>query len=758
MFDLLAAIQAADPMAIPLLAVLAFAAGMYPIGIMLGSPCSPCCAPCGCESGATLPEYITATFSGLTNVSTGLTSEPHLAFESDFGSGAAGTITAPGAPGGPITSVTLTSGGSGYALLGRVAPAITASPSQEAGSGAELAVTLAATTHDGKNVWEVSKVTVASAGDGYIDGQSVEFSVASGDTVEVGAVATLAAQRSEPTLRVYKPGNPAEFIISYSKISTTPDSWGISSVTADGEATDFIDGESLTISLEEENQQLEQADLSVATVLVEPTISASVDSSTGSGATLSVSLTESTLDGRPIWSVSSVTVTNGGSGYEASDGVLFSIDDGGYKLYVASATIAVSDGEVTGVSVDFGGYYFKDSGEVESVNVNLPGSYYRRGGVLSVAVSNGGRYYREDAAAPPIVAEVTVTVLVGGGSGAVIEATVDDDTSSPTFGQIISLTLVNGGSGYSNPYAECKNCHDKLNGHTALLYLGPGCTYYGHCCNLGGFTVEYRGTQRTPFAMINGCDTEFIVDEEDGPFLCDSLSFTGTSVHGGTISVSPYTGDEEPAADDYPCPPCCTSSSFSAPVLNASGSYPCNKEECLSLGSSWLERCECGRVPGTGGCVNCDTTQTLIVTAQSNTGGDYTLTLNAANNWTDVAPGPPGSFPWTSGARAHLDRDEAAGACNVRVFATEGYCSYPGSPVPSYINLGYWKPYAIPVPFREGCITGGSSLSCSECWNPPDPDAPCPQRTPSAPYYNYQLIAPANPAVWTANITITLAT
>ena len=45
MLDLLAAISSVDPPSFVAWAVLAFAASMYPVGIMLGASCSPCCAP-----------------------------------------------------------------------------------------------------------------------------------------------------------------------------------------------------------------------------------------------------------------------------------------------------------------------------------------------------------------------------------------------------------------------------------------------------------------------------------------------------------------------------------------------------------------------------------------------------------------------------------------------------------------------------------------------------------------------------------------
>lgn len=59
--DLLA-IAVADPTVLPLWAAFLFAVGMYPVGMFFG--CTPCCDPCVCASGATLPDTITVTLDG----------------------------------------------------------------------------------------------------------------------------------------------------------------------------------------------------------------------------------------------------------------------------------------------------------------------------------------------------------------------------------------------------------------------------------------------------------------------------------------------------------------------------------------------------------------------------------------------------------------------------------------------------------------------------------------------------------------------
>ena len=65
---MLAAIQSVDPPSLILWSLLVFAAGMYPVGLMLGSTCSPCCGtPCTQCIQGTLPDTVTVTFSGFPN-------------------------------------------------------------------------------------------------------------------------------------------------------------------------------------------------------------------------------------------------------------------------------------------------------------------------------------------------------------------------------------------------------------------------------------------------------------------------------------------------------------------------------------------------------------------------------------------------------------------------------------------------------------------------------------------------------------------
>lgn len=53
-----------DPLTLLSASLWLFAAGMYPVGLMLGASCSPCCE-CPCEGSEVLPQYLTVTLSSL---------------------------------------------------------------------------------------------------------------------------------------------------------------------------------------------------------------------------------------------------------------------------------------------------------------------------------------------------------------------------------------------------------------------------------------------------------------------------------------------------------------------------------------------------------------------------------------------------------------------------------------------------------------------------------------------------------------------
>lgn len=556
MLDLLAAIVSADPPALLAWLILVFAAGMYPVGIMLGSSCSPCCNPCTQCTEGELPDTLTVTFDGLTDQTPG----PDLClltFSAPYGSGAAGKVTAPGGDPatdkGPISSVSLTSGGSGYAKLGRVAPTITASGGS--GTGATFSVsTTSANDANGIPSWSVTGVTFTGTTSGYVDGDQITFDVASGDTVEQGAAATIRTVRTAPTAptATASGGSGAAFSVTIAPNGTTPQTWSVTGVTVTNGGTGYPVSGLLTFSAASGDTAEMDASYFFHTGRTAPTLSATAGGF-GSGASLSASLASATgWNGQTYWYVDGISITNGGSGYAEFDPVNVMVTDGdGYGAY-AEVTSVDGSGSITGIAVYWGGEYFKGNGIIEAVEVNPwgggGGTYYRDAGeIASISLEHGGIYYREDADEPPYVATVAVGVSQtppSNGTGATLTATVEDNTASANFGKITGVTIGNGGTNYlAWQWRNTKCCGDYWNGQSVVLkrdtaaqgfWHDGGCTYTHRMCgganmvgNAGAVYLKYRGPNTPP---IIGLLTEYGNTSDDDIYSTTcNLFFTANS-------------------------------------------------------------------------------------------------------------------------------------------------------------------------------------------------------------------------------------
>jgi hypothetical protein len=559
MLDLLAAISSVDPPALLAWLVFLFAASGYPLGIMLGSSCSPCCnapPPCTQCTEGELPETLTVTFDGLQDQTPG----PDLClltFSAPYGGGAAGKVTAPGgdpdADKGPITAVSLTNGGSGYAKLGRVAPTITASGGS--GTGATFSVS-ATSANDANGIpsWSVSGVTVTGTTTGYADGDQITFSAAAGDTEEQAAAATINTTRTAPTLSVSAPtGSGATFSISYTANGGSPATWSVSGITVTAGGTGYTDGSALTLSLGSGDKVDSEAYATILTSRLQPTLTASVASDEGTGAALSVSLTQTTdYDGRTVWNVSGITATSGGSDYVVGDLVSVTVTDGQetyYSYFSASVSSVDGGGAITGVTIDYGGEYFKDGGVIQSVAIYDGGTYYKDDGVITgVTVDAGGTYYREDADEDPYVATVTVGVTQtppSAGTGETLTATVEEDTASANFGKITAVTITSGGTNYlAWEWRNTKCCGDYYNGMSVVVKRSTAspCTYSHDMCgvgnlrnNVGRVQVFYNGPS-TPPAVVLTSEIQTAADPVSQ--ICNT-TFTAT---GNVANCSDWSG------------------------------------------------------------------------------------------------------------------------------------------------------------------------------------------------------------------------
>jgi hypothetical protein len=450
-----------DPLSLLMQGIWLLAAGMYPLGFMFGT-CSACCNQCRndtCE-GFDLEEAFSCRSAG-TAYCPEFTQGPDLLsllFSATcFGSGAAGEIEGRGADvgAGPLVSASVTEGGSGYARLGRQAPTLSIGNFNT--TPADVTISFSQTQGEcDLDFWSVDSITVNNGGEGYTDGDALTLTAAEGSTVVAGATGTISTLRVQPTITASTAsGTGATFTVSITAEDVAPDplTWKITGVTFSGTTLGFVDGEAVTFS-GDNLVELATATATVVTKRVEPTLSATIPFSlgNGSGAVLAVTLA-SNNDDPETWSVDAVQITSAGTGYEEFDVVEFSVVSGTEGSF-ASAYVSQVDanGEILAIFINIGGSYYELSDELDFIQLDDGGLFYRDNGTIaSIAITNGGSYYEENADLAPYVEVPTVTIRQlspSAGTGGQITAVVDDDTSSPTFGEVVSVTLDNAGDGY----------------------------------------------------------------------------------------------------------------------------------------------------------------------------------------------------------------------------------------------------------------------------------------------------------------------
>lgn len=584
MLELLAAIVQTDPAPIAGWMLLLLALGMYPVGILFPSCCACSKPPCTeCQTGA-LPNTVTVTFPEWDNEMLG--EYRHRIAFSTLTPWASNAVR-PSARvsetvAGEITKVEFLSKGSGYALVGRVAPTLTISGG--GGTGATFTPTL--TSSGTPAVWTLASAT-ASGGSGYVDASSLTITAAAGDTTVTKTTATVVA-RGEPTITATGPGGSgASLSVSLSQ-SGSPPTWAVSGVTVSAGGTGYTNEGAVTFS----STGTTTVTAPAATVSTLEQASHTVDASGagGSGAAFSITYEED-VEFPGYWYITNIAVTNGGSGYSSGGTVLlkpatgtrFGVwPDGDASDIVLGYTL--SGGAIASVSGYDNEVYYRDRGIIQSVTVTVGGSVYANtGAAYGVTVTDGGSYYREDKSVSPYVASVTATVENGGvfGNAPSLTPVVDDDPYSGTFGQIESVTITDGGGGHKarTIYLGKKCCKPVFEEKSFVLLRSADdpCTFiYQKCEGFGttrmvltipSNTTEYgpqppfletfsydqgvyTGDQATTFCYTRWTATTLVPDCSDFEFDLESGARIATVVPGGD-----YHGAELPQI----CSRCCTS-------------------------------------------------------------------------------------------------------------------------------------------------------------------------------------------------------
>jgi hypothetical protein len=599
-FELLATVVHADPAPVAAGLLLLLALGMYPIGILLPSCCACGNAPCeNCPAG-TLPDTVTVQFPAWDDEMLG--AYRHRVSISTITDWAAGAVR-PSARvsetvDGVITKIDILDGGSGYALIGRVAPTLTLSGG--GGTGATLTPTL--TSSGTPAVWTLDSAT-ASGGSGYVDGSSLTITAAAGDTETTKAAATVVA-RSEPTITATAPGGSgATLSLTLSK-SGSPPAWSVAGMTVTAPGTGYTHNGAVQFSTGGATT-LSAASATVRTLEV-PAHTVDASGAGGTGATFSITYTEETdPEFAGYYYITGLAVTNGGSGYSAGGTVLLKPNtgtrsgvwpDGDAADIVLDYTL--SGGAIASVSGYDNAVYYRDRGIIQAVTVTDAGSYYSpTGPAYGVTVAAGGSYYREDKTAAPYVAALSsasTTVEDGGAYSCTPSLTpvVDDDPYSATFGQVTSVTIDDGGCDHNyrvlnlgkrccksifaskafvlrrNPSDPCKFLYERCEGLglTRIELVIPATsanygrqpaymtTYSGDVASDG----ETCATTWTATTFIDDCSTLLPTGASSGDTLeLEAGERVATVVPGGTYTAAAIVG---------PCSRCCTSGTLPAEI------------------------------------------------------------------------------------------------------------------------------------------------------------------------------------------------
>lgn len=574
------------------------------------------------------------------------------------GAQAHGATTGAGCP-GPITSAVVDSGGGGYAILGRAAPELTIAGT---GAGATFTPSFIKTNRPcGDDTWGITSVAV-SGGTGYTGGETLSITPQTGSMVTEAA--TLVLRTAAPTVTASASGGSgAVLAVTLTASAGHPAGeapYVVQSVSVTDGGTGYTDGAAVTFAASGARLATSAAatiHTGTDTGRVNPELTPYVwgfDGTTaGTGAVLSATM--SYVADSDAWEVASVSIIDGGSGYQVDEYLWYSqlgsgggtvfdnppyyapvLDDwhitavdengaitaldapGGFGLYYKNAT--VNNGRIASVTVTNGGQY--DSGVPSSVAV--VGRYYPYW-----SPEGSGRAYKDDPSATPYVASVTASVG-GVGFGAVMSAQVDGSPSSPTFGTVTSITVVNSGYNYSkagicgtwkNPCLGCC-CTENPYYYNPIPYASDA----GTCARLGG--TFYTGKSCDSFSCPPPKSACCVDGECKGP-----MESAECSALGGIWNQDPYSGNLLDCTFGGGCGCCCHSySPYGTP-----DPFVYSEWQCSWFGGTWYPNQKCSTLscPQPGACCY---NGTCTLTMESDCKGRW---VGAGTNCDDIGASCP---------------------------------------------------------------------------------------------------------------------
>jgi hypothetical protein len=207
---------------------------------------------------------------------------------------------------------------------------------------------------------------------------------------------------------------------------------------------------------------------------VEPVVTAAIESSTGSGASFSVTLAKQADTDPDVWEVVELTLISAGSGYSDlggfSDQIVFDPDDGetqspavaDFRLNRQEPTLTIDPQFVSGTGATFEVSLTQtedstgqDVWEIDEITVTDPGSGYGDFDFFAIDVGDGVEQISAflnlaiGRAEPTIDAAVSFSM---GGSGAVLSVTLTETTdfSGRPAWEVTAVSVANGGTGYED--------------------------------------------------------------------------------------------------------------------------------------------------------------------------------------------------------------------------------------------------------------------------------------------------------------------
>lgn len=411
------------------------------------------------------------------------------------------------------------------------------------GSGATLSAVLFSEGSGSNEVWKVQSASVINSGNGYGIG---DYILMGSSDVTIQYAYALVTAIGQDSIALYAQqtdaGEGAIFNVNFNSNNDDPETYSITSVSFSGEPIGYV---TQTLNIVDINGYTpnanEYAEIRLDVDRFEPIFDVWIaPGETGQNASVAVIATSSGIGDQEIWSISNISIVDGGTGYNegnyvaiyitngvtvnAAAGYISSVDENGSILSISlyddnGGQYYGTDGIISNIVVINGGSYLPpNTGPVESVEIDYPwdagefyattglisevvviqsGKYYQpNSGVAGIVVANSGRYYRPDPSLPAVVSDITTTISQGypsNGSGAVISPIVDTNTSSPSFGQITDLTITSGGSNYlawRRIYSDsCEWIYREPSSptHSIICYrFSPwSCDYYGFKCFSG---------------------------------------------------------------------------------------------------------------------------------------------------------------------------------------------------------------------------------------------------------------------------------